>query len=144
MRLNDLERTMLAGEMGPVRQLALQHQIKVGDFFGAERFVPVAQAHIMADTESLGEAGIAWLEMLASHSLRSLDGAIDPELTAGGPLAAVVNDGTGRRYPKHRRRECWRASGERLVSGGTLRPRSPGEASARHRRFAITARYSGR
>jgi len=59
---------MLAGEMGPVRQLALQHQIKVGDFFGAERFVPVAQAHIMADTESLGEAGIAWLEMLASHA----------------------------------------------------------------------------
>ena len=58
---------MLAGEMGPVRQIALQHQIEVGDFFGAEDFVPVTQAHIMADTESLGEAGVAWLEALASH-----------------------------------------------------------------------------
>ena len=68
MRLSDFEQTMLAGEMGPVRQLALQHQVKVGEFFDAADFVPVAQAHIMADTESLGEAGVAWLEMLASHS----------------------------------------------------------------------------
>lgn len=58
---------MFAGEMGPVRQIALRHQIKVGDFFGAPDFVPVSQAHIMADTESLGEAGVAWLEMLAAH-----------------------------------------------------------------------------
>ena len=59
---------MLAGEMGPVRQIALQHQIKVGDFFGAADFVRVTQAHVMSDTESLGEAGLAWLERLASHS----------------------------------------------------------------------------
>ncbi|MGA8031553.1 MAG: aconitase X catalytic domain-containing protein [Casimicrobiaceae bacterium] len=67
MRLTEHEQAMLAGEMGPVRQIALQHQIKVGDFFGAEDLVPVTQAHIMADTESLGEAGVAWLEKLASH-----------------------------------------------------------------------------
>ena len=58
---------MLAGEMGRVRQIALRHQIAVGEFFGAEDFVPVTQAHVMADTESLGEAGVAWLEALASH-----------------------------------------------------------------------------
>ncbi|MBU6484313.1 MAG: DUF521 domain-containing protein [Betaproteobacteria bacterium] len=68
MRLSDHEQAMLAGEMGPVRQIALQHQIKVGDFFGAADFVPVTQAHVMSDTESLGEAGVAWLERLASHS----------------------------------------------------------------------------
>jgi predicted aconitase len=68
VRLSDLEQAMLAGEMGPVRQLALRHQIKVGDFFGAEDFVCVTQAHVMADTESLGESGVAWLEMLASHA----------------------------------------------------------------------------
>ena len=39
-------------------QQALRHQIAVGDFFGAADFVPVTQAHIMADTESLGEAGV--------------------------------------------------------------------------------------
>lgn len=65
MRLNDEEKAILAGEQGEVPRQALAHQIKVGDFFGAEDFVPVAQAHIMADTESLGEAGVAWLESLA-------------------------------------------------------------------------------
>ncbi|HJU23315.1 MAG TPA: aconitase X, partial [Casimicrobiaceae bacterium] len=57
MHLNDVEQAMLAGEMGPVRKLAIAHQIKVGEFFGAKDFVPVSQAHVMADTESLGEAG---------------------------------------------------------------------------------------
>src|SRR5690348_18394599 len=65
MKLNDEEQDMLAGKAGPVPQQALQHQVKVGDFFGAEDFVPVTQAHIMADTESLGEAGVAWVEQLA-------------------------------------------------------------------------------
>lgn len=59
---------MLAGELGPVRQAALQHQVKVGDFFHAADFVPVTQAHVMADTESLGESGVAWLESLAAHA----------------------------------------------------------------------------
>ncbi|MEO7760757.1 MAG: aconitase X catalytic domain-containing protein [Casimicrobiaceae bacterium] len=65
MKLNDEEQAVLAGEQGPVPQLALRHQIKVGEFFGAADFVPVTQAHIMADTESLGAAGVLWLEQLA-------------------------------------------------------------------------------
>src|SRR5947207_12993431 len=65
MKLNDEEQDILAGKAGPVPQQALQHQIKVGDFFAARDFVPVTQAHIMADTESLGEAGVEWLERLA-------------------------------------------------------------------------------
>ncbi len=65
MKLNDLERAMRAGELGRVAQVALEHQIRVGEFFGAPDFVPVTQAHVMADTESLGEAGVAWLESLA-------------------------------------------------------------------------------
>jgi len=66
MKLNDEEKAILAGEIGFIPQLALQHQIAVGDFFGAEDFVPVTQAHIMADTESLGQAGVMWLEKLAA------------------------------------------------------------------------------
>ena len=69
MRLNDEEQDLLAGKLGPVPQLALRHQIAVGDFFGAEDFVPVTQAHIMADTESLGEAGVQWLEGLAATTV---------------------------------------------------------------------------
>jgi predicted aconitase len=70
MKLNDLERSMLAGELGAAAKSALEHQVKVGDFFGAADFVPVTQAHIMADTESLGEPGIAWLESLAREKGR--------------------------------------------------------------------------
>ncbi|HEX3883921.1 MAG TPA: aconitase X catalytic domain-containing protein [Stellaceae bacterium] len=66
MRLDDQERAMLAGEFGEVRRWAIEHQIQVGDFFDAADFVAVAQAHIMADTESLGEAGVALLESLAA------------------------------------------------------------------------------
>lgn len=66
MKLNGDEKAMLAGELGPVRKLAIEHQVKVGTFFGAQHLVPVSQAHVMADTESLGEAGVAWLEQLAS------------------------------------------------------------------------------
>ncbi len=66
MKLNDEEQDIAAGKLGPVPQTALKHQIAVGDFFGAADFVPVTQAHIMADTESLGEAGVRWLEALAA------------------------------------------------------------------------------
>ena len=66
MKLNDEEQALLAGEAGSVLQEAIRHQVKVGEFFGAEDLVPVTQAHVMADTESLGEAGVRWLERLAS------------------------------------------------------------------------------
>jgi predicted aconitase len=68
MRLSGKEQDILAGKQGAVHQQALQHQIKVGEFFGAADFVPVTQAHIMADTESLGEAGVLWLEGLAADA----------------------------------------------------------------------------
>ena len=60
---------MRAGEYGEVPKIAIEHQIQVGDFLHAEDFVEVTQAHIMADTESLGEEGVRWLE-----SLSQLDG----------------------------------------------------------------------
>src|SRR6516162_9184871 len=66
VRLTDEERAMLAGQLGVVRRWAIAHQIAVGEFFDAADFVPVSQAHIMADTESLGEAGVRFLEGLAA------------------------------------------------------------------------------
>lgn len=67
MRLSGLEQAMLAGEQGEARRRALAQQIEVGRFFDAEDFVEVAQAHIMADGEALGEAGVAFLEDLAAQ-----------------------------------------------------------------------------
>ncbi len=68
MKLNAEEQAMLAGEQGPVRQAAIRHQIQVGEFFGAADMVPVSQSHIMADTESLGQAGVEWLEFLTKNA----------------------------------------------------------------------------
>jgi predicted aconitase len=69
MRLNDEEKAMAVGESGRVRQWAIRHQIAVGDFFDAEDFVPVTQAHVMSDTEALGETGLKFLEDLGTASV---------------------------------------------------------------------------
>ncbi len=66
MRLNDEEQAMRAGALGRAAQIAIEHQIQVGDFFSAADLVQVTQAHIMADTESLGESGVQWLEALGA------------------------------------------------------------------------------
>src|SRR5215467_10449572 len=65
MKLTDEEQALRAGQFGRAAQWAIEHQIKVGDYLGAHDFVAVTQAHVMADTESLGLAGVEWLEHLA-------------------------------------------------------------------------------
>ena len=50
------------GEFGPLRQWAIEHQIKVGRYLRRRISSRCMQAHIMADTESLGVAGVEWLE----------------------------------------------------------------------------------
>ena len=65
MKLSAEEEALRAGECGPAAQWAIEHQIRVGDYLGAGDFVAVSQAHIMADTESLGVAGVEWLERMA-------------------------------------------------------------------------------
>jgi predicted aconitase len=67
MKLTAEEQAMRAGECGRAAQWAIEHQIKVGEYLGAHDFVPVTQAHVMADTESLGAAGVEWLERLAAQ-----------------------------------------------------------------------------
>ena len=67
MHLNDEERAMLAGELGEPRRMALDLQMRIGRVFAAPDFVEVSQAHVMADTESLGETGVEFLESLANH-----------------------------------------------------------------------------
>lgn len=65
MKLTEEEQALRAGAYGPAAQWAIEHQIKVGEYLGAADMVPVTQAHIMADTESLGVAGVEWLERMA-------------------------------------------------------------------------------
>ena len=70
MKLNDEEQAMLAGEMGETLRWAIDHQRQVVTFFDAPDMVPVTQAHIMADPESLGTAGADFVEQLAARSDR--------------------------------------------------------------------------
>lgn len=56
---------MLDGELGKARQWAIGHMIQVGRYFDAGDFVEVSQAHMMADPESIGEAGVVFFEWLA-------------------------------------------------------------------------------
>jgi predicted aconitase len=66
MRLTEEEQAMRAGALGEPRRWAIGYQIAVGEFFDAVDLVPVSQAHIMADTESLGQSGVGFLESLAA------------------------------------------------------------------------------
>lgn len=70
MKLTEEENAMLAGEMGEPSRWAIDHQIKIGETFDAEDLVPVSQAHMMADPESTGDAGVSFLEGLAGCGAR--------------------------------------------------------------------------
>ncbi len=67
MKLDDMEKAMLAGEMGEPRRWAMDHMIKVGRMFDAADLVPVSQVHMMADPESIGEAGADFMAKMAAH-----------------------------------------------------------------------------
>ncbi len=105
MKLNSYENEMLSGIHGYPRQWAIEQQIKVGQFFGAQDFVEVSQAHIMCDTESLGPAGIEHLEYLASHSPQhrkvAIDAVTDPR---GMDLQRYVELGQSERLAARERR----------------------------------------
>ena len=70
MKLTAEEQEMLAGKLGEAKRWAIDHQIKVGRVFDAIDLVPVNQAHMMIDPESVGEAGVEFLEGLAQAGAR--------------------------------------------------------------------------
>lgn len=70
MQLSDAEKSILAGSRGEIPARLLADQIKVGDFFGAERFVEVTNAHFMGDPEVFGDAGLDLLRQLQAAGSR--------------------------------------------------------------------------
>lgn len=80
MKLTQYEEAMRAGAHGEPKRLAIEQQIQVGRFFDAEDFVEVSQAHIMGDTEALGEAGVEFLERMASFPVDARQVAV-PTIT---------------------------------------------------------------
>jgi len=70
VQLTDEERAILGGERGPAARRALEYQVKVGDFWGAKRFVPVTNVHMMGDIEVMGDGGLQWLKDTAALGAR--------------------------------------------------------------------------
>jgi predicted aconitase len=70
VQLTDEERRVSNGEQGDLLAEVFAEQIAVGEFFGAERFVPVTNAHFMGDWEIFGQAGYDYLRRLADGRLR--------------------------------------------------------------------------
>ena len=67
MKLTEHEQAMLDGKMGIAVRDALKYQIEVGNFFEAERFVPITNAHLMGDIEVMGDAGLNHLRNVAQE-----------------------------------------------------------------------------
>jgi predicted aconitase len=61
MKLTAEEEAMLSGAHGEPVKAALAYQMRVGEFWGAERFVPITNAHMMGDIEVMGDGGLGWL-----------------------------------------------------------------------------------
>jgi len=70
VRLTPEEEEIRAGRRGEPARRALEMQLEVGRFFGAERMVRVASAHLTGDPDSMGEAGLAFVETLAREGAR--------------------------------------------------------------------------
>ncbi|OED38147.1 hypothetical protein AB833_20935 [Chromatiales bacterium (ex Bugula neritina AB1)] len=90
MNLTTEEKAMLNGDLGEPLRWAIDHQVKVGTAFDAIDMVPVSQSHMMVDPESVGEAGVAFLENLANQGARvRIPMITDPrgvDLSYYGPL----------------------------------------------------------
>ena len=74
MELTPEEQAILGGGRGAAAQRALQYQIEVGKFWGAKRFVPVTNVHMMGDIEVMGDGGLAWLKEEAASGARCVVG----------------------------------------------------------------------
>ncbi len=61
MELTAEEQGILAGSRGEAQQRALAYQLEVAKFWGAKRFVPVTNVHMMGDIEVMGDGGLEWL-----------------------------------------------------------------------------------
>lgn len=64
MQLTEEERGMLRGDRGQAVKEAIAYQVEVGNFFAAKTFVPIGNAHVMADIELIGDGGLAFLRRL--------------------------------------------------------------------------------
>ncbi|MGZ4883430.1 MAG: aconitase X [Halobacteriota archaeon] len=62
MHLNRNDEDILAGELGPVKQKAMEILVALGDIYGAERLIPIESAQIAGVSyKTIGDAGLEYL-----------------------------------------------------------------------------------
>ena len=74
MELTPEEQSILGGGRGESARRALEYQIEVGRFWGAQRFVPVTNVHMMGDIEVMGDGGLEYLRGEAARGARCVVG----------------------------------------------------------------------
>jgi predicted aconitase len=72
MQLTSEEEKMLRGEMGPAIQKAIEYQIKVGEFWNAEKLIKVNNVHMMGDIEVMGEGGYHFLQEMVELGAKAV------------------------------------------------------------------------
>jgi len=70
VQLTREEERMLGGALGEAPRQALELQLEVGEFFGAERLVPVSNVHMMGDVEVMGDGGLEFMRRMAELGAR--------------------------------------------------------------------------
>src|SRR3990167_7136010 len=70
MRLTAEEQEILAGRWGAPARRGLEMQVATGGFFGAEAMVRISAAHLTGDPESMGDAGLGFVEDLVRQGAR--------------------------------------------------------------------------
>jgi hypothetical protein len=68
------EQSILGGGRGEAARRALEYQVEVGKFWGAKRFVPVTNVHMMGDIEVMGDGGLEYLRAEAARGARCVVG----------------------------------------------------------------------
>ena len=74
MVLTAEEEAILGGGRGEAARRALEFQVEVGKFWGAQRLVPVTNVHMMGDIEVMGDGGLEYLRGEAASGARCVVG----------------------------------------------------------------------
>lgn len=70
MQLTREEERILEGALGEAPREALELQLEVGEFYGAERLVSVSNVHMMGDVEVMGDGGLGFMRRMAELGAR--------------------------------------------------------------------------
>jgi predicted aconitase len=70
LRLTAEEQEMLDGGRGEAVREVIVYQLEIGKFWGAERFIPITNAHVMGDIEVMGDAGLNYLKGISQRRAR--------------------------------------------------------------------------